>query len=338
MASDSFPQPAQQPAASRRPASFQRPTPWQRAATWTGHTAPAKSPGSPRDAQQPAREQPTAPPRAASPAPGRTTSTPEWKVFETDWDEPAEPDPWESYPPHRVQQLDLVTGPDDAVALEQRFRPTEDALHPRLTAEMASRALRSVDTDEYDVLEANPSGLERLDSRSADLATCTCDVILFADRAAVLSKLFRILRPGGWLGVSDIVAEDGMPAGQRAQRAQRLGQLWPGGALGRIPTPSYAEYRDRLLAAGFREIEFLRNYQVVDGLHMTTITAIKPIPEDTSPLDISRTPLRQSRPPDLRRRDAAQTGRTHRAQPPRAMSSQVDRCPPLPNDLLPRRQ
>jgi arsenite methyltransferase len=88
------------------------------------------------------------------------------------------------------------------------------------------------------------------------------------DKPAVLAEAYRLLRPGGRFGVSDVVAEDHLDAVQRAERGSYVGCI--AGAL------SLAEYRAGLTAAGFTDITITPTHQVVDGMHSAIIKARKP--------------------------------------------------------------
>jgi arsenite methyltransferase len=91
---------------------------------------------------------------------------------------------------------------------------------------------------------------------------------LSADKPAVFAEMCRLLRPGGRLGISDVVAEDRLDAAARADRGGRVECI--AGAL------SVAEYRAGLEAAGFTAVTLEFTHPVADGLHASIIKAVKP--------------------------------------------------------------
>lgn len=90
---------------------------------------------------------------------------------------------------------------------------------------------------------------------------------LSTDKAAVLSEMARVLRPGGRLGISDIVAEDQLSSVERAQRGSWCGCV--AGALSR------GEYIAGLEAAGFENVSVEFTHQVAEGMHGAIVRGIK---------------------------------------------------------------
>ena len=93
-------------------------------------------------------------------------------------------------------------------------------------------------------------------------------VNLSTDKPAVFQETFRVLQPGGRLGITDVVAEDQLSATERAERGAWVGCI--AGAL------SKGEYQAGLAAAGFEQVSVTFTHQVGDGLHSAIIKATKP--------------------------------------------------------------
>ena len=106
-----------------------------------------------------------------------------------------------------------------------------------------------------------------LPADSVDVVISNCVINLSTDKAAVLAEIGRVLRPGGRLGVSDIVAEDRLTAGERAERGSYVGCI--AGALAK------AEYEAGLEAAGFEQVTVEFTHQVADGMHGAIVKAVK---------------------------------------------------------------
>jgi arsenite methyltransferase len=70
-----------------------------------------------------------------------------------------------------------------------------------------------------------------------------CVINLSIDKPKVIKEMYRVLVPGGRIGISDIVAEDHLTPDQRAERGSYVGCI--AGALSR------SEYLGNLAAAGF---------------------------------------------------------------------------------------
>jgi SAM-dependent methyltransferase len=100
-----------------------------------------------------------------------------------------------------------------------------------------------------------------------DVVISNCVISLSADKPRVLAEAFRILRPGGRLGVSDVTADDGTDPRQLAED-----EYWAG-CGGMLTQP---QYRDLLLAAGFTAITITSTHQAGPGLHSAIIQAAKP--------------------------------------------------------------
>jgi ubiquinone/menaquinone biosynthesis C-methylase UbiE len=91
---------------------------------------------------------------------------------------------------------------------------------------------------------------------------------LSVDKPAVIAEMFRLLKPGGRIGISDVVAEDHLSPQQRAERGSFVGCIV--GALSR------AEYLDGLAAAGFADASVTFTHSAADGMHSAIIRATKP--------------------------------------------------------------
>jgi SAM-dependent methyltransferase len=109
-----------------------------------------------------------------------------------------------------------------------------------------------------------------LPAESVDVVISNCVVNLSTDKPAVLAEIARVLRPGGRIGISDVVAEDHLSPADRTLRGSHVGCI--AGAL------SFSEYQDGLAAAGLADITITATHQVTDGMHGAIVKATKPTP------------------------------------------------------------
>jgi arsenite methyltransferase len=106
-----------------------------------------------------------------------------------------------------------------------------------------------------------------LPAESVDVVISNCVVNLSTDKPSVMREVYRVLRPGGRLGISDVVAEDRLSPEQRAERGSYVGCI--AGAL------SKGEYERGLEKAGFADISVRFTHRVSDGMHSAIVQAVK---------------------------------------------------------------
>jgi SAM-dependent methyltransferase len=106
-----------------------------------------------------------------------------------------------------------------------------------------------------------------LPAESVDVVISNCVINLSIDKAEVLLETSRVLKPGGRLGISDIVAEDGLTEEEQAERGSYVGCI--AGAL------SKSEWEVGLEAVGFENISVDFTHEVADGIHGAIIKAVK---------------------------------------------------------------
>ena len=111
-----------------------------------------------------------------------------------------------------------------------------------------------------------------LPDEQIDVVISNCVINLSADKARVLAEAFRVLRPGGRLGISDITADNGIDLGQRAEAEQRAGCI-----SGTLTQP---QIRNLLLAAGFAGISITSKHDAGAGLHSAILQAAKAAPRN----------------------------------------------------------
>ena len=107
-----------------------------------------------------------------------------------------------------------------------------------------------------------------LPDASIDVVISNCVINLSTDKPAVIAEMFRVLTPGGRLGISDVVAEDQLSPTERAERGSYVGCI--AGALSR------SEYLDGLTAAGFTDPEVVFTHEAAPGMHGAIVRAVKP--------------------------------------------------------------
>ena len=166
--------------------------------------------------------------------------------------------------------LDLGSGGGiDVILSAKRVGRTGTAYGLDMTDEMLALAQRNA--REAGVANAHflKGMIEQipLPAESVDVVISNCVINLSTDKAAVLTEIARVLRPGGRVGVSDVVAEDHLSSEERAERGSYVGCI--AGAL------SKGEYLAGLEAAGFEDVSVEFTHEVAEGMHGAIVKAVK---------------------------------------------------------------
>ena len=167
--------------------------------------------------------------------------------------------------------LDLGSGGGiDVLLSAQRVGPTGKAYGLDMTAEMLSLARANA-------AKANATNVEFLEGyiedipipdASVDVVISNCVINLSTDKSKVLSEIFRVLRPGGRMGVSDVVAADDLSEDDRRERGSFVGCI--AGAM------TISEYSDGLMGAGFTDIGIDLTHEMAEEIYGANVRAFKP--------------------------------------------------------------
>ncbi len=166
--------------------------------------------------------------------------------------------------------LDLGSGGGiDVVLSARRVGPNGFVYGLDMTDEMLELARRNA-------IEAGATNVEflkglieeiPLNEESVDVVISNCVINLSVDKQSVFNEIHRVLKPGGRIGISDIVADDSLTPELRAERGSWVGCI--AGAL------SYTEYRRGLEEAGFQEVTMNPTHAAAEGMDSVIIRASK---------------------------------------------------------------
>jgi arsenite methyltransferase len=168
--------------------------------------------------------------------------------------------------------LDLGSGGGiDVLLSARRVGPTGRAIGLDMTDEMLALAMRNAAEAGATNVEFLKGHIEAipLPADSIDVVISNCVINLAADKPAVFREVFRVLRPGGRMGVTDVVAEDRLTPADRAARGSYVGCI--AGAL------SVSEFRSGLEAVGLTDVTIEPTHAVGDGMVSAIVQARKPL-------------------------------------------------------------
>jgi len=167
--------------------------------------------------------------------------------------------------------LDLGSGGGiDVILSAKRVGPTGTAYGLDMTDEMlalAQQNAREAGIPNVHFLKGLIEAIP-LPADSVDVVISNCVINLSADKPAVLTEIARVLRPGGRIGITDVVAEDRLSPEERLERGDFAGCI--AGAL------SIGEYEAGLEAAGFEDVGVSFTHEVTDGIHGAIVKARMP--------------------------------------------------------------
>ncbi|HEX3785309.1 MAG TPA: GNAT family N-acetyltransferase [Pseudonocardiaceae bacterium] len=168
--------------------------------------------------------------------------------------------------------LDLGSGAGlDVLASARRVGPTGRAIGLDMTENMLTLSRRHAAEQQVTNAEFLPGTIEDipLPDNAVDVVISNCVITLSADKPRVFAEIARVLRPGGRVGISDILADFSLTDAERAAGADRVECL-----TSSLTTDQYAA---ALTTAGLTGIELRRTHQVADKLHAAIVRATKPL-------------------------------------------------------------
>jgi len=166
--------------------------------------------------------------------------------------------------------LDLGSGGGiDVLLSARRVGPTGKAYGLDMTEEMLALGRRNAAEAGATNVEFLKGYIEQipLPADTVDVVISNCVVNLAADKGAVFREVARVLRPGGRIGITDIVAEDRLSAEERAERGSYVGCI--AGAL------SVSEFEAGLREVGMANVTITPSHSVADGMISAIVQATK---------------------------------------------------------------
>jgi SAM-dependent methyltransferase len=169
--------------------------------------------------------------------------------------------------------LDLGSGGGiDVLLSARRVGPSGFAYGVDMTDEMLTLARANASRAGVGNVEFRKGQIEDLPlpDSSVDVVISNCVINLSGDKPAVLAEMFRVLVPGGRIGIADVVAEDHLSPADRAAMGSHVGCI--------AEALSRSEYLDGLVAAGFTDATVRLTHEAAPGMHSAIIQAVRPIP------------------------------------------------------------
>ncbi len=174
--------------------------------------------------------------------------------------------------------LDLGSGAGaDAFQAAKLVGPSGKVIGVDATPEMVWKARDIAAKDRVQNVEFRLGEIEHLplEPDSIDLAVSNCVLNLLPDKFTGFREIFRVLKPGGRIRISDLVTSNPVPRGQVRAEA------WAACVEGSI---TEAEYLHLLKQAGFQNVQAVDEEACGDGccsspkseLRSVAITGIKP--------------------------------------------------------------
>jgi arsenite methyltransferase len=166
--------------------------------------------------------------------------------------------------------LDLGSGGGiDVLLSSKRVGPTGRVYGLDMTEEMLALARRNVEEAGSTNVELLKGYIEEipLPAATVDVIISNCVINLSADKPRVFREMHRVLRDGGRLGITDVVAGNDLTPDQRAERGSYAGCI--AGAL------SFEEYERGLAEAGFRDVAVTPTHAVADGMFSAIVQATR---------------------------------------------------------------
>jgi SAM-dependent methyltransferase len=166
--------------------------------------------------------------------------------------------------------LDLGSGGGiDILLSAKRVGPTGRVFGLDMTDEMLALAARNIADAGATNVELLKGHIEAipLPADSIDVVISNCVVNLAADKPAVFREIARVLRPGGRVGISDVVADDALTPEQRLERGSYVGCI--AGAL------SFSEFESGLRQVGLQDVSVTPTHSVAEGMHSAIVKAAK---------------------------------------------------------------
>jgi len=166
--------------------------------------------------------------------------------------------------------LDLGSGGGiDVLLSARRVGPTGFVYGLDMTDEMLELARHNQRDSGVENVEFLNGVIEEipLPKDSVDVVISNCVINLSLDKPKVLAEMARVLRPGGRIGITDVVADNGLTDADRRERGDWVGCI--AGAL------SFEEYENGLRTAGFTDITVESSHVVADGMHSAIVRAVR---------------------------------------------------------------
>src|SRR3954470_6144737 len=166
--------------------------------------------------------------------------------------------------------LDLGSGGGiDVLLSAKRVGPSGRAIGLDMTDEMLELAQRNAAEAGATNVEFGGGHIEDipLPAGSVDVVISNCVINLAADKPAVFREIARVLRPGGRVGITDIVADDDLTVEQRAERGSYVGCI--AGAL------SFSEFESGMRDVGLIDVSVTPTHDVAQGMHSAIVKATK---------------------------------------------------------------
>jgi arsenite methyltransferase len=166
--------------------------------------------------------------------------------------------------------LDLGSGGGiDVLLSAKRVGPTGKVYGLDMTEEMLALAIKNREEAGATNVEFLKGYIEEvpLPANTVDVVISNCVINLSTDKPRVFAEMHRVLRPGGRIGISDVLADNDLTPAQRAERGTYVGCI--AGAL------SFEEYEAGLRAAGLEDVSITSTHESAPGMHSAIVKATK---------------------------------------------------------------